>query len=354
MNLLRLSLLSFIATYTSASAVAGQASTLNDASEGKRLYWKGCWVDEGSVNIAVCRQALQHLKLALKADPSSPPLNFLYGAAEILLDRPNSGGDGLRRVMSAIQAQPDLADAYYFLVDAAILPAEENIRLLRQLIKNSPKEDRAYARLIFALDSDPVRNGDEIVKVHQQYRAVFPVGAHDFYIEPDLDAAETMRKAGRLKDAANIYQGILDFGQRDGNPGSVCAELLSVDPELYHNLAAFHSSFLRFRRYCTETDHYQAAIKLRESGKLREATQQLELQIKSNPYYLATFSQLATLYLELGSKADAARILREFSRGDWSPAAKCEQLGDFGDLSQYRVAGENTVDVIQSACKEAK
>ena len=323
--------------------------------EAKRLYWKGCLITEDQgFDPGACRQAFQHLSRAIRLDSSSPLLSFMYGSAKIELNLPNSRADGFRRVRSAIAAQPDLAQAYYYLLMRDVTSPEERIRLFRQLIQHSPKLSGAYERLIFELDIDPAKNAEAIVQTYRQYRSLEPLSKSHLNTEVDLHAANALTSASHLADAAAIYKGLMEFADHDGDPSFACTALLNVNLDDFRSLPDTYRDLTQRRRYCTGIDHYRTAGDLLDKGNLTQSAEELTLQIQTNPYYLPTFPMLAKVYLQLGRQRGALRVLQQFAQGDWSQPAKCAKLQDFGALSQYQIRGDNSVDAIRSACGKVK
>jgi tetratricopeptide (TPR) repeat protein len=298
---------------------------------------------------ADCRKAFDYIKQAIRSYPSSILLSVAYGGAELALNLPGAAADAPRRFRAAIRADPTLEEAYYLLAASPNVP-EKREALYRQLIKVNPKASRAYEEIIGDLAVQDARaHAAEILALLHRLHEIVPLDSSNF--ETDEFAIAQFEEAGLYREAFAILQPIFQFGDSDENPVGVCALLSKTDPQDFRQAPEFQKEVARFMSYCTGLDHASAAGRLQDQQKFPEAAHELELQIAANPKYLGSFSNLAKLYLQLGQKTDALRVLRQLLDGDVSPKAKCATIQSLGDLANYRVPGDPTVDRIDASCE---
>jgi tetratricopeptide (TPR) repeat protein len=337
------------------------------ARQSQEIFDRGCRGDEDHpLNVANCSKAFNYIQQALRTEPSSPQLNFLYASAELLLEAwkkvthdppvPDRQADAVKRLRDIIRAQPVWAEPYFELLQSGTLSGAEGNSLLRQLLTANPKVTQAYLELIGRLSAEAADagiNAAEIVRLCVQYRKLVSFD-ESFDTEIERFAIDGLLEAGRTKEAAQILEPIIEYSLNSDNPVSACAELLNERPSDFRSVPDVHSKLQRLRSFCTGREHEAEAFKLMSAGKLSEAAQELELQITANPGYPWAFPQLAEMYVKLGRKEDAVRILHRFLSGGWTRQARCETLNRFGDLARYRVAGDPAVDQFQTDCRGVK
>lgn len=267
---------------------------------------------------------------------------------ERLLDVPGGRSDAERRFRAAIRAEPTWVDPYFLL--ASQVPEKEGTELYRQILRMDPEAVEAMCQLIVYLSAQDARgNAAEIVELCRQYRKIVSIeNTADF--EVDQFAMLSLEEAGRYKEAYAILQPMIQLADRSEDPVMVCAALNETAAKDFRDAPEFYPEVARFKSYCEERDHESASRKLLNQGKLPEAARELELQIATNPTYPDAFPDLAKLYLQLGQKGDAVRVLHRLMDGGLNERAKCTKLERFGALAEYQVPGDQLVDRIRAAC----
>lgn len=341
----------------SAASVWAQPGRSAREKRASLLYGACTTFPEGEPDEVGCRKAFDYVRQAARAEPRSLELSVIFASLELRYGLPNAEADAEKRLRAAIRARPDWEAPYLAIIGLASTSPLERRSLLHEIIRRDPKANQAIYELIMLLSVEPEippEDAAEIVSLFSQYHALMGLENSPFEFEMERFSVGSLMEAGRVKEAAAVLNPIVELGLQGDSPSWVCITLVNEHLDDYSSVPDFHARLLQLRRYCTERDHEDASLKHKVAGRLREASEELELQIRTNPYYLHAYPDLSTLYLQLERKDDAVRVLQKFWSGDWTKQAKCGLLSEFGDLSRYPLSAEFQPERIAAECKKAK
>lgn len=243
-----------------------------------------------------------------------------------------------------IQIKPDFAEAYAALSVAA-KESSEKISLLKKAAELDPKSKRTHGLLAQLLLSQ----GDigEAVKEYRIHLKNNPESniqtayAHTAF-------ANSLAKLGETKEAVEIYNGVLDLIHTE-SLFQRCSIVRDINLERFNSHKNFVVRVRKLNRYCTNLDHYNEAIRLINEKKYAKAIEQLNRQLKVNPYPEGTYVALEDIYLRQGESKRALEVVKSYFLIHKDPDVRCKYLKRL-NVQPYRLLDKQFITHLEKEC----
>jgi tetratricopeptide (TPR) repeat protein len=304
-------------------------------------------------------------------------------------------GEGIRQLERVIGSDPTLVEAYLMLAtsywnrsmlefnmadEARKALREKSVEMLRKAVEVDSKNVEALERLVLN-----TKDKEEKLTLASRLVAVAPhrpeshnrlaivllrAGQLDqamaaerkaLQLRTDMDRdmadshrafAHILKEEGHRKEAVEVYETILVMMEEQPR-GARCAEASLHDPRRYQDFPEFVEKLEKLLPYCANLEHSIRAAVLRSQGKIEEAIQELESQLKANPHYVAAYIPLADLHRKQGDADKAREAVKKFLEMETDPPERCYQYVIMQRL-KYQQFAPRLLTELQKECEERR
>jgi tetratricopeptide (TPR) repeat protein len=320
--------------------------------EASKLFRESCVSDD--YDITLCNAAINKLEAVIKLDPKKTEAYLILAKAywnkSFLDSKSTQDQDALQEkaaalVRKALDIDPNNAEAAYELTFYIKNP-DEQIMLLRKTIEINSKHPEAHGDLARILMKQG--NVDDAIKEFRIHLQVSPhPGAQD--VNNYILFARSLSQSGRLKESVQIYEKILDLTKEESR-FERCQYFKSLNVEHYSAFKDFAAKVKKLRPYCTKLGHRDRAVQMERQGKIDEVIQELQLQIKENPYYEDSYFLLEDIYKNQGQMNKALDALKMYFEVEKDPVERCKNYRRL-NLNIYTQIDKQFVEKLKSDCK---
>lgn len=319
--------------------------------KGKKIWEtrcpeEGCTLDEVD-------EALRELKKAIELDPKY--VDALVTLGDMLRTYPSRAPKESPKeyYQKASAIAPRRADIYSRLAELALSEnnQKEHIELLRKVIELAPNDPRAHGDLAKSLLSQ--KQLDEAKKEYRIQMEVIPYRSRQDGFD-HLNFAGLLAEVGQLDAAVEIYEKLLILIRREPNPRfEACILFNSVDLRRFAIFKEFLGKVERLKPYCTNDGHLRRSVQLEREGKIKEAIEELNLQLKENPYYEETYFILEDIYKRQKQMDKALEVVKKYFEIEKEPSERCKRYMSLS-LGYYESIDREFINKLRKECERDK